>query len=85
MNQLWGRFSAVECFRVGQFAEIAGISRQRLDQLHQAGRGPRRTYRIGKDKAGRVRAKVRGVPCIPRGDGLAWIEERRARGLGQGV
>jgi hypothetical protein len=72
-----------DCLGINEFAALAGITRQRLHQLHQAGKGPDRTVVAGPDNRGR--ARKRGVPCIGRADGLRWLNERWSRGLGKGI
>lgn len=64
-----------ECCGIREFADLAGISRQRLHQLHQRGRGPRRVSLTLPDARGRTRAK-RGRPFIPKAEGDLWLLER---------
>jgi len=65
-----------ECYGIREFAALAGISPQRLHQLHKAGRGPRRVHIFAPDAQGRTRATKRGVPGIPKREGDLWLRER---------
>ncbi len=64
-----------EYFRIGEFARVARITRQRLHRLHQEGKGPPREYVFERDAQGRV--PKRGVPRIPREECLRWLAERK--------
>lgn len=68
-----------KCYSVKSFAAAAGISKQWLNYLHKAGEGPPRVYLREPDAQGRVRATVRGRPCIPRCSGDLWITARNWR------
>jgi hypothetical protein len=60
---------AQECFNVSDFAQEAGLSKQRLYQLWEKGDGP---PRFTRQLPGRRWHTV----CIPKKEGLAWIKRR---------